>query len=487
MKPRCVDLGLAVLLLGCGSCGGSDAAREWGPRPDQLPVPEGDVHVVLYLVDTLRADRLGLYGYHRPTSPHLDALAEECVVFDSAYAAAPWTLPSVVSMMTASFPMEHGIVVRGDRVAEEAETLPERMQALGYRTAGFVCNPFGATASGMDEGYDHLVSMPRGRQSVDVAEVQEWLRAHPDDRHFLYVHTLEPHRPYKAPRGYQERFGDPGKPVLDAVHEDMKVMRTRSRADFDAGREVGTTQNDAEQQVAIDALAARKQAVDAYYDAGVAWADGNVQALVQLLRKRGMWDRTLFLFLSDHGEELFDHGGWLHTQHLYGELVHVPFLVHFPGGARPVERCAAPVTLVDVLPSILDYLGEDPGETSGESLLPKLVDGAPSEPRVVANRVNRMLHFGPDVRRRGNVNVAVVQGSWKAILNLDVDTIELYDLAADPGEQDDLAGREPDKAAALRAVAEQWLRDRRTPGVSGRGAELEGDVLDELRELGYAR
>lgn len=471
MLPRAALLCSLVLTAACG---------------DSAPEAEGDVHVVVYLVDTLRADRLGLYGYGRATSPFLDELAKRCTVFDMAYAAAPWTLPSVVSMMTSTYPVEHGVLQRGEGLAAGVATLPVRLKELGYTTAGFVCNPYGAHGAGLVAGYDHLPPAGKGEHAVDLDAVRDWLDRNPGKKHFLYLHSTEPHRPYRAPEEYLERFGRPDAGTKPAVHGDMGKLRDLSRTDFDAGVEPGTTDTDAGQRAAIDALAARKEAVDALYDSGVAWADANVGALVSLLEERGMWERTLFVFVSDHGEELFDHGSWLHHQHLYGELVHVPFLIRFPGPSE-ARRCAAPVSLVDVMPTVLDFLGEPVDGLSGESALPKLVEDL-AAPRVLANRVNRMHHYGPDFERRGNLNVAVAYGRWKGIWNVEPDTFELYDLEADPGELDDRAGREPELAEKLRAFASDWLLGR---DPQGRGTsalqELDAEVMEGLRALGYAR
>ncbi len=462
------------------------------PGAERVELPEGvapapaRMHVVVVLVDTLRADRLGLYGYERSTSPNIDALAEQSFVFDAASGAAPWTLPSVVGLMTSTLPIEHRVLASGQVLAPEIETLPLRMSELGFKTAGFVTNPFGAGASGLDRGYDHLLTDEMSGHAVQLEAVEEWLDAHPDKNHFLYIHSTEPHRPYKSPVSIQERFGQVSQLQRKQVQKQLRQMRTLSQVDFDAGLPLGSTDNDSRQSEAIQVLEGMRGILDNLYDAGVAWGDANTGALIEVLRERGMWDSTLFVFTSDHGEELFEHGGWLHHRTLYQELVHVPLLIHFPGQSTG-SRISSNVSVIDIFPTLMHYMDQSVVGLRGRNLLGVIAEGK-DELRICANRFNQMVHYGPDVDRYGHVNIAMRRGRWKGILNLDLDTLELYDIGSDPEESRDLAAEQPAEVDSMRAFARDWFSRLKEPLVSpGSDSDMDPKVLERLRALGYVR
>lgn len=476
---------LATLL---GGCGPTEEVRQhaW---PSYIPEPPERVHVVLCLVDTLRADRLGIYGYEDAVTPNIDALARECVVFDRAFAAAPWTLPSVVSMMTSQLPLEHRVSARGDVVSDAVKIIPEYFQDLDYRTAGFVTNPYGSVTAGLVRGYDFLVPPGNRDHAINLELVGNWLDDRSERPQFLYLHSTEPHFPYRAPDEYTQHYQEVPRRVSRGVRKDIMQMRSLSRQDFEDGLPLGTTDTDAGQKDAIDSLAGKQKIIDALYNSGVAWADGNVGAVVKLLKERGMWDETLFILVSDHGEELYDHGGWEHHHTLYDELLHVPMLVHFPGmtvaDAEATIRSETPVSLIDVLPTLLDYLGQSTGDLRGVSLL-QLLGQEHATPRVVSNRLNRMIHYGVGFELRGNTNVAVVMGPWKGIWNIEPDTFELYRTDLDPGEKKDLAQSEGERAVRLKAFAQSWFAARATEEEAQQLA-VSPEELKRLRALGYAR
>lgn len=475
-------LAIPLVTLGCSAEVDLEASR----LPAGIPPLPHRPHVVLVLVDTLRADRLEVYGYQRPTSPNLAALAEESFVFEEARGAAPWTLPSVVGMMTSTLPLEHRVLARGQTLSPSVATLPVRLQEMGFTTAGFITNPYAAEASGLTRGYDHLVTDENEGHAVDLKAIEAWLDANPEDSHFLYVHSTEPHRPYKASAEILARFGEVDEADYKKVQRAMRRMRSNSRKDFEEGKPLGTTPTDKDQQKAIENLAALREDIDNLYDAGVAWGDANTGALIELLKERGMWESTLFVFVSDHGEELYDHGGWLHHRTLFEELMHVPMIAHFPG-QETGRRVASSASLIDVFPTIMDYLGLPADGLKGVSLL-GAVGEEPAGPRVVANRFNQMIHYGPDVDRFGHVNLAVIDGDWKGIWNVDLDSFELYNLASDPTETQDLSAQSPDIAGRLLGFGKTWLEGIGEPLVSGgEGQEVDQDVLERLRALGYAK
>ncbi|MCZ6782824.1 MAG: sulfatase [Proteobacteria bacterium] len=454
------------------------------PSPGEEPV-----HIVIYLIDTLRRDRLGVYGYPRPTSPNIDALARDAVVFDNAYAPAPWTLPSIASLMTATYPVDHGVLFLGQQIGEGLSTLPERLGELGFATGGFVVNPT-AEASGIRRGYDHF-----GVKAGPLF-VGRWLRGVGAGPFFLYVHTAEPHAPFRPPAELVQRFGRVQPALHQRITRDTELLLDLLRADRDAGLAPGTRDNSDQQDTARQRLSRDRKAIDVLYDASVAWADANLGQIISLLKEMGFWERTLLIVTSDHGEEFFEHRGVGHSQSLYAELVRIPMIWRFPANQAGGIRVDAPVTLVDVMPTILDYLGRrDLTENDiGRSFLDLLKQpdaGAPEEPVVTSVRINRRNYYRPAKEQRGDFNVSVVEGRWKGIWNIEPDSFELFDTEADPGERRDVASEHREVANRLQQATVEWLHAR--PELdAGQGStgddrldHLSPETLDRLRALGY--
>ncbi|MGI9432180.1 MAG: sulfatase-like hydrolase/transferase, partial [Myxococcota bacterium] len=195
--------------------------------------------VVIFMIDTLRADHVGAYGYARETTPNIDAFAAEGVLFERAYAPAPWTLPSVVSLMTSTFPCEHGVVLDGQQISPALVPLAEHLRMRGFATASFHANSYAGAISGLDRGFD----VSEARDYTDGERVGGWLdEVGPDRPVFLYVHNIEPHTPYKAPSAEAERFA----PVTVLARHDVNRLLGRfqglGRVDWSKGRAPGTTE-----------------------------------------------------------------------------------------------------------------------------------------------------------------------------------------------------------------------------------------------------
>ncbi len=454
-------------------------------------------NVVIFVIDTLRADRLGVYGYPEPTSPNLDALASECVVFSSCYAPAPWTLPSVVSLMTSTFPCEHGVVLDGQRVGDSLSSLAEWLSQVGYATASFYANPYAGPMSGLDRGFDQCSF----HKSTDGPILSEWLSTNGATPFFAYIHNIEPHDPFVAPERLVSQFGTVTEAQKRIIGERLLHYRRLTRADFAAGRPIGTTDNSAEQEKAIRAISEYADEINVLYSAAVREADEKVGSVIAALKDQGVWENTLFIVLSDHGEEFFDHGGWQHDQSVYEELVRVPLMVRFPQPAVVPREIDRVVSLVDVSPTVLDFVGhlKAMDHCRGRSLLPDLAEARQAEKdgTVLSDakmfapsmRINRKKYFKPYLESRGDVNIVVRDGAFKGIYNVGPETMELYDLRHDPAEQHDVAGEHAAVVARLTSFAAEWLRGCVRQGAI-RGAaddprELDDAVRDRLRSLGY--
>jgi len=454
------------------------------------PLPGGrQPNVVVFLIDTLRADRLGVYGYDKPTSPRIDALARQSTVFTHCYAAAPWTLPSVVSLMTSQFSCEHGVVIDGQAVSTSTKTVAERMKQAGYQTASFYANPYAGPISGLDRGFDHCAF----HRFADGEVLDAWLDTAGDEPFFLYIHNIEPHDGFLAPQRLVAEFGSVPQARMDAIGKMLQKYRQLTRADFAAGRPVGTTDNTDEQTQLMRQLAGHLDEINVMYDAAVRLADERVGSVIDALKRRGVWDDTIFIVTADHGQEFYEHGGWQHDQSEYEELVHVPLIVRQPPGTAHVDKLDAIVSLVDVAPTLTGALGlESPPTWRGRSWYAALRPGAPpvpdDNPVIPSIRINRKKYYRPYKESRGDTNIVARLGSWKGIHDVEIDKYELYDLAADPGEQHDVAADHPDLVAQLRAASGPWLRACVAAGAgqSGESAGKMNDVVRErLRSLGY--
>lgn len=452
--------------------------EEWQP-PD----------VVIFLVDTLRADWTQPHGFELETTPHLKALAGESVVFEQASSPGPWTLPSVTSIFTGRHVVEHNVVHDRVKLPERATTLAELLRDWGYDTLSYHHNPYAGANWGNDQGFAVSERIEHLTDGVTMQGFYEELTPRP---YFLYVHNTEPHDPHNAARG---RFREVFEPVDDGFLQEygnlVKSYRHLTRVDYARNAQPGTTDNSEAQIEKMARLNELRSSVHNIYSIAVRDADARIGSLVATIKKKGRWNDTLFIVLADHGEEMADHGGWQHDQSVYQELIHVPLIVHFPDGRWGGRRVKTPVSLVDVMPTVLD-VARCPTEVkvSGQSLVSLLEDGEPAEPepRIVAMRHNEKKYFRPFKEQRGDLNVAVRKGHWKGIFNVELGTFELYDLARDPGERRELSAEHPDVAGEL----ERFAARRYAELLAGSDRALAGGLdpsdaatLRALEELGY--
>ncbi|MGH9458084.1 MAG: sulfatase, partial [Thermoanaerobaculia bacterium] len=368
--PRFLILFLATLLLAC-------RAEVPAPRPN----------IVLISIDTLRSDHLPVYGYDGVDTPAIDAFAREATLFRHAFAHVPMTLPSHASIFTGVIPPAHGVRNNvGYALGEEPVTLAAWLGDAGYDTAGFASAYVLREATGIARGFDHWDAEVEGVGSAEIGSLSRsaletnrralaWLDGRrAEDPFLLFVHYFEPHAPWDAPASY------------------------RAKAASD-------------------------------YDAEIAVADAAFGKLADALRARGVWDDSLVVLLSDHGEGLGDHGEQYHGIFVYREAIQVPLLVKAPGGtaAASVDE---PVQLADVFPTIAEVVGRPaPAHLGGRSLFRR--DGG--ERPIFAESLLPRIHFGWSALR------SIVRGSHHGI---EAPTPELYDLARDPAEKKNIVEEE---------------------------------------------
>ncbi len=427
--------------------------------PDALPsAGHRRPHVFIYLVDTLRRDHLGCFGYRKPVSPHVDAFARGASVFHGV-APSSWTKASVVSLFTGLSPIAHGAQGRGDTLTPDATTLSKLLGAAGYRTFAVYANAWVSRAFGVDQGFSEsrLLIGPSDRLNQ---ELFGWLGSTgPGDRLFVYVHTIDPHAPYAPPATFRERFRSGPRALESASATWLESLAERARR----GERIPPS---------------LVEEITALYDAEIAFNDAQFGAFVRELQRRALWDDSLVVFASDHGEELFDHGGVSHGQTLYSEVLDVPILIKWPRGTEaPAGTDGSAAQLIDLLPTILDCVGLPlPPGIEGRSLLERRSgNGAAGGGPVFS-------YLDLDTR----AIQSVTEGGWKLIRRGAEDearpSVELYDL--DRGEREDQRERHPAVAAHLLSELEKH-RARYPRRPSPPQASLSEEVTEQLRALGY--
>jgi arylsulfatase A-like enzyme len=419
-------------------------------------------NIVLYVVDTLRADYLGAYGHGAPTSPRLDAFAREAVLFEDAWAQASWTRSAVASVLTGLHVLSHG-VDREDRVlSPSARTLGEALRAGGYRTGAFVANHLLGGRFGFDQGFDVWNPAPQTLYGAPAADLVRaalaWVDTAPRP-FFLYVHTMEPHSPYTP------------------SEEDLRpfaLQGYRGATDTRALLRLG-------QLGSLDPEGLRF--LRSRYQGEVRQNDRAFGALLDGLKARGQAETTAVVFTADHGEEFLEHGGTEHAKTLYQELVRLPLVARVPGGRRGARE-RTPAQQIDLMPTLLSLAGLPGGALPGRDLTSTLTGETPAElpPLLFSEErfavVDKLSIRAGDLKLiRNNDGPAL----WRAGSHL-----ELYDLAGDPAEKVNLVSSRPIAVAFLERRLEAFRNAQ--PGVGAApSVALSAQEKEQLRALGYVQ
>ena len=411
---------LMVLLAGAAA----SACRTRSSLPTYPDAP-----VVLISIDTLRADHLPLYGYKEGSTPNLDRLGREAVVFDAAYSHCPLTLPAHASMLTGLLPPRHGVRDNlGFRLSPEHRTLATRFKAAGLHTGGAISAYVLLGATGINQGfdfYDDGIEVQAGTESagnlqrdgsVAVDALSRWIQAQGSARFFAFLHLYEPHTPYDPP----------------ARHRNHALL----------------------------------------YDGDISYADELVGRFLDGLKSRGVYDRAAVVVTSDHGEGLKDHGEEEHGIFLYREAVHVPLIVRLPGGVRAGTRVAGVVAQSDLAPTLLELAGVPADGMDGTSLRASLDGKAPSGGFVYSETFYPRYHFG------WSELFAVTESRYRYVR---APRPELFDIDRDPREGTNIVGEKQNVAEAM----ERWLQPKVAAGAASKPEEVPREVREKLQALGY--
>lgn len=498
-------------------------------EPEREPAPLRP-NVLLVTIETLRSDHLSSYGYERRTTPNLDLLAREGARFETVIAQAPFTLPSVASLMTGLTPPRHGVRNHPAVLAADIETIAERFQAAGYQTIAMTRHTWLRRKSGLDQGFEayHNNKFAAGldARSLSLAAV-DFLRARDPERpFFLWLHFLDPHLPYTPSYPYSMLYREsdpsgeedgrlqhlrsmiateresfeptpyadiPGGPFYDLVfphYPDNRVLldfafwrRSRGSIFFDGGdyssREVAEIRD--------------------LYDGAIAYTDDNVGRILKELDSLSIRDRTIVAVVGDHGEAFGEHELYFtHDFTLYDEVLKVPMVIRYPTAVESGTVVGQQVRVMDLAPTLLDLAGVHRlAETEAVSLVPLVQGGsvpfldafAESAPKRAMFPENDRVHFD------GN------RGKWRMVRterfkliripHPDGDRYELYDLVHDPRELDDVFERFPGEAAKLAPLLRTWMEadpHKDADDSTAEAEELEGldpAALQQLKTLGY--
>jgi arylsulfatase A-like enzyme len=440
----------AVALLTLGACGRSF----FSPAPPYRP------NVLVILVDALRADVLGVAGYPMLTTPSIDRLASEGVVFDAAFAHSTWTKPSIATLFTSLYPSQHGlhrVASQSDDqftteiLAERFHTLAEHYRAAGYSTIAVINQVHLKERFGFAQGFDHFQAVRDVGAFRLNHRLLSQLQEGTGSPFFAYLHYLDVHWPYtKSPQASADRFG--------AVQ--------MSREPPHRGNRVAEWARDLDKGADLAALRAR-------YDREVAFADAAIGELMAALEEMNLYEDTIVVVTSDHGEGFLEHGKLLHGYAPYEEVLRVPLVLRLPEKLRPgVNRVEQPVGLIDLMPTLLELTGSSPpAQATGRSRAALLDGPQPGAGWIFAE----------------TSEAVAARGSRYKLLRFSDGRSEFYDLQADPLEQEPLEGPCVDACAELerRLSGFMMAMEKARAAQSSATAALEAEELEDLKSLGY--
>ncbi len=443
------------------------AGREAASGGSRPPEPEQNrpESMLLWIVDTLRVDRLGFYGHGRPVSPNFDALAGRSTVFERAIAQSSWTRPTVATLLTGVGPERHGIRELSHGLEESFATLPERLRELGYATSGFSANANVTGDTGFEQGFDRFEYA-----AVDADELVEraltWLdeltARSPEQPFFLMILSVEPHASFAPAEPFRSRFAAG---VDDPELGSVAHMRALS------SKKAPSTPDVVEKLFLL-------------YDAEIAWNDHVFGELQDALDRRGR--DPLIVVVADHGEAFEERGVFGHAWDLHREVLDIPFLIHRPGQTE-ARRVPLPVQQADLLPTLIDVAGGEPGpDIEGDSLAPLLQGGAADAGLHGHDLADRRLLSTMDTFRRPAASL--VRGRYKLIeLRRPgrAPSRQLFDWVEDPEERRDLAAERPILAGRLARLLREQLEHSGRDGVPAPEVEVDEDTRRRLQALGY--
>ncbi len=462
-------------------------------------------NILLISVDALRPDHTFLGHYERDTTPHLKEFAKESVIFDNAFANSSWTRASVTTMFTSLYPTSHGNNGLGSEISDAAFTLPKALKTKGYATGVFSANAFVSPVFGYGSGVDkfyhkqisifgqlilgHIlgsirkyspflkelnkflesVEIPFWGQARKTTQAEglnnaflDWIASLNNQPFFAYFHYMETHTPYATPPPFNRKFVKPsyaGPEQHDyPLHEPFYPLTK-----------------------AIALPEDKYENVVAQYDGNIAYVDHRLNELFEALRERHLLDKTVVIITADHGEEFYEHYGWGHGKSLYREVIHVPMIVRYPAFFPQGKVSQANVQHIDLLPTILDLTGVPaPKHLEGRSFVPLAKN--PDDPGDTRPLYSEVIHENSYARTVIDKNLKLIElhvyGKEKQLL---------YDLTADPKEQNPLDLKTHPESVSLKQLLDSFYKRAEGKMLGSKSVEIDQETLERLKTLGYVK
>jgi arylsulfatase A-like enzyme len=477
-------------------------------KPDLGPIPKrpaDTINVMLVVVDTQRVDSTSTFGAKHPTTPFLTKMASEGIKFTNAFSTAPWTVPAMYSLMTGLYPSEHGIyngmagknsfngTLSQQVLPEQAVTLAERLKEAGYTTFGVCTNHHLIPKYGFGQGFDHFVGndfsfLPFPNVAVDsLADT-----VHHAPKFFMWLHYFDPHFPYvPQPPWFGQwnetnlwSYMDITKKMIHRVYREQMELGPDDPISVDHVQSVHNATKFISRAGPILSIGLEQyvkpgpnddytEFLKTAYMSEIRKTDEAMQDAFKTLK---IDDNTLVIITADHGEEIFDHGNLGHrTGAMYQELLHIPLVIRLPGKQHAGKVIDTPVSLLDIMPTIFEVIGQPiPDGLSGSSLVP-LIKGKESLDRPLYSE----LHGN-----KGMVKV-IFEYPWKLILDAEKQTVELYNLKDDPGELNDMSTAETKRTKTMAEKLDKWSTTLKQRWQINESVPLDPEEIRKLQQMGY--
>lgn len=435
-------------------------------------VSKNDFNIVLITIDTLRVNNLSCYGYERNTSPHIDSIAKQGITFVNAIAPSSWTAPSMVSLFTSVYPINHGVVRdtmsslkanKKETISDKLTTLAEVLKRQGYNTFGVVSNLHLQGKFGFSRGFNHFKCLknwspaPLVNQAIDLWQDD----IEKSKKFFLWVHYSDPHHPYHARNPWIGQY------TSTALSQELNL----------SDKKMG------ELKKLIPLFKKNPQTLFnlvALYDSEINFVDSYVGELIQ---KFELDKKTLIIITSDHGEEFLEHGNLDHGNNLYQETIHVPLIIKLPHSIAK-DTVEQSVNLIDVMPSILHFLNVDsPKQTLGKSFWEKedLLSAVPE--KLLRREELTNYNFSElDIR---TVSKTMITSEWKYIYNYQNNTEELYRIKEDASELNNIAMHNVKQCQKLKEQLSNWASNAKKYPFETQSFLPSPEDLEKLKQLGY--
>jgi arylsulfatase A-like enzyme len=423
-------------------------------RPSEKPR-----NVILISIDTLRADHLGCYGYTRRTSPTLDRLASQGVIFSDTSSPSPWTLPAHASLLTGKYPSRHALKTHNSYLPADIFPLAHILRENGFHTAAIVNSFYLTRKYGLDRGFNDFVYVRERLNQREPSETEqkalEWLSGNGEQPFFLFLHCYDPHSDYCSLQAYEEEF-------VRSSYQGTADGTTSQLLEYREGL-VRLNQEDLKHLINL-------------YDASIRQMDDGMARLLKFLETEQLLGNTLLIVTSDHGEEFLDHGGVLHGRTQFQELIHVPLIFRGPGVPRSV-KIKQIGSLTDILPTVLRILDIPcPGNIDGVDLgFLWQKDAGRSSERYIFSEADHN-NVKDDIKR------AVRTERYKLHYDLLTQSTQLFDLTRDPREETDIASQKPVLVRSLLGHLQAFMQKERTQQSQPSLTPME---RERLKSLGY--